>query len=383
MARMVFNETTYFGAGCRENLRTEFNNRGFKKAFVVTDVDLVNAGVCDMVTSILKEEKIRFSVFTDLKANPTIKNVQDGVDAFQESHADVIIAVGGGSVIDTAKGIGIVVANPKHFDVSSLEGEANTRNKSVPLIAFATTAGTAAEVTINYVITDESKGRKLVCVDPNDIPVLSFNDAEMMISMPASLTASTGMDALTHAIEGYITPGANPLSDMLCWNSIKLIADNLQNAVEDGSNIAAREGMALGSYTAGMAFSNVGLGIVHSMAHPLGARFDIAHGVANAILLPYVMEFNKTSSLEKYADIAKAMGGDVDGMTELQKADLAIELVKDLSKSIGIPEKLSEIGLTDEYLEILANDAFVDPCTGGNPKAVTAEDILEIYKKAL
>ncbi len=383
MARMILNETSYFGAGCRKEVVTELNRRNMKKAFVVSDKDLVKFGVTKKVTDILDGAGIAYDIFDDVKANPTIHNVQCGLEAFKKSGADVIIAIGGGSVMDTAKAIGIITENPEFADVKSLEGTADTKNKSFPIIAFATTSGTAAEVTINYVITDEEAGRKLVCVDPNDIPVIAFNDAEMLMSMPKGLTAATGMDALTHAIEAYITPGATPISDVMTWNSIKFIADNLEAAVKDGSDAAAREGMAYGSYIAGMAFSNVGLGIVHSMAHPLSARYDIAHGVANALLLPYVMEYNKPAALKKFSGIARAMGVDVKGMNDEEAADAAIEAVRKLSKAIGIPQKLHELGIKEEQLKQLAEDAYIDPCTGGNPRTTSPEEILEIYKKAL
>lgn len=390
MARMVLNETSYFGAGCRNELITELAKRGMKKAFIVSDNDLVKFNVVKMVTDVLDKASVKYTVFSDVKANPTITNVKNALAAFKKFKPHVIIAIGGGSCIDTAKAVGIIVNNPSFKDVKSLEGVANTKKKAFPTICFATTSGTAAEVTINYVITDEEAGRKLVCVDPNDIPILAFNDAEMMMSMPKGLTASTGMDALTHAIEGYITPGANPISDLLCWNSIKFIADNLRDAVLDGSNSVAREGMAYGSYVAGMAFSNVGLGIVHSMAHPLGARFDVPHGVANALLLPYVMEYNKPFALKKYGDIARAMGVDVKGMTDEQAADAAIEAVRKLSKDINIPQTIKELKKkgTDEVLikkedlEQLSKDAFIDPCTGGNPRKTSVEEILELYKIA-
>ncbi len=381
--RMILNETSYFGAGCRKELKTEMANRGYKKAFVVSDKDLVKFNVAKLVTDELDEMGAEYVLFDDVKANPTIHNVQTGYKLFKEFNPDVIIAIGGGSVIDTAKAIGIIAANPDFYDVKSLEGVADTKNKAFPIIAFATTSGTAAEVTINYVITDEEAGRKLVCVDPHDIPVIAFNDADMMKTMPKGLTAATGMDALTHAIEGYITKGAHALSDLLCWNSIKFIADNLEKAVKNGADDAAREGMAYGSYVAGMAFSNVGLGIVHSMAHPLGARYDIAHGVANALLLPFVMEYNMSACKKKYGDIARAMGVDIKGKTEGEAAQAAVDAVKKLSKAIGIPQTLSEIGIKEEQLPQLARDALIDPCTGGNPKDVTVEDILAIYKKAL
>lgn len=383
MARMILNETSYFGAGCRKEVVGEMKRRNMKKAFIVSDKDLVRFGVAKKVTDVLDEAGITYDLFDDVKANPTIANVKSGLAAFKKSAADVIIAIGGGSVMDTAKAIGIIYENPDFADVRSLEGTADTKHKSFPVIAFATTSGTAAEVTINYVITDEEAGRKLVCVDPNDIPMIAFNDAEMLMSMPKGLTAATGMDALTHAIEAYITPGATPLSDLLTWNSIKFIADNLEAAVKDGTNAAAREGMAYGSYVAGMAFSNVGLGIVHSMAHPLGARYDIAHGVANALLLPFVMEYNKPAAVKKFGDIARAMGVDIKGMSEDEAADAAIEAVRRLSKSIGIPQRLTDIGIKEEQLAQLAEDAFIDPCTGGNPRKTSVADILEIYKKAL
>lgn len=381
--RMILNETSYFGAGCRKELKTEMANRGYKKAFVVSDKDLVKFNVAKLVTDELDEMGAEYVLFDDVKANPTIHNVQTGYKLFKEFNPDVIIAIGGGSVIDTAKAIGIIATNPDFYDVKSLEGVADTKNKAFPIIAFATTSGTAAEVTINYVITDEEAGRKLVCVDPHDIPVIAFNDADMMKTMPKGLTAATGMDALTHAIEGYITKGAHALSDLLCWNSIKFIADNLEKAVKNGADDAAREGMAYGSYVAGMAFSNVGLGIVHSMAHPLGARYDIAHGIANALLLPFVMEYNMSACKKKYGDIARAMGVDIKGKTEGEAAQAAVDAVKKLSKAIGIPQTLSEIGIKEEQLPQLAQDALIDPCTGGNPKDVTVEDILAIYKKAL
>ncbi len=383
MARMVLNETSYFGAGCRAELAGELARRGMKKAFVVSDKDLVKFGVAKKVTDVLDGAGVAYTLFDDVKANPTIANVQAGLAKFRAYAPDVIVAVGGGSVIDTAKAIAVIATNPEFADVKSLEGTASTKNRCFPLVAFATTSGTAAEVTINYVITDEEAGRKLVCVDPNDIPMIAFNDAEMLMSMPKGLTAATGMDALTHAIEAYITPGATPVSDMMTWNSIKFIADNLEKAVKDGSDAAAREGMAYGSYVAGMAFSNVGLGIVHSMAHPLGARYDIAHGVANALLLPFVMEYNKPAARKKFGDIARAMGVDVKGMSEEEAADAAIEAVRKLSKAIGIPQRLTEIGIREEQLPQLAEDAFIDPCTGGNPRKTSVAEILEIYKKAL
>lgn len=377
--RFILNETSYFGAGARKELGGEIRRRCFKKAFVVVDKDLVKFGVADMVTAELKG--VSYETFTDFKANPTVKNVKAGVEAFNLSGADFIIAIGGGSSIDTAKGIAIVANNPEFADVVSLEGTAATASKCVPIIALPTTAGTAAEVTINYVIIDETTGRKMVCVDPNDIPVLSIIDAELMATMPKGLTAATGMDALTHAIEGYITKGAWELSDMFEIKAIELIAKHLPAATADGNDMTAREGMALAQYVAGMAFSNVGLGCVHSMAHPLGARFDIPHGVANALLLPTVMQFNLPAAIDKYGDIAKAMGVDISSMTREQSAEAAVKAVKDLSVSLGIPQTLREIDIPEEALPQLAKDAFEDVCTGGNPRKITVQDILELYKK--
>ena len=378
--RFILNETSYFGAGARKELSGEIRRRGFKKAFVVVDKDLVKFGVADMVTAELKG--VSYETFTDFKANPTVKNVKAGVEAFNLSGADFIIAIGGGSSIDTAKGIAIVANNPEFADVVSLEGTAATASKCVPIIALPTTAGTAAEVTINYVIIDEETGRKMVCVDPNDIPVLAIIDAELMATMPKGLTAATGMDALTHAIEGYITKGAWELSDMFELKAIELIAKHLPAATANGKDMTAREGMALAQYVAGMAFSNVGLGCVHSMAHPLGARFDIAHGVANALLLPVVMEFNLPAAKGKYAEIAKAMGVDVSAMDADEAAAAAVKAVKDLSVSLGIPQTLREIGIPEAALPQLAKDAFADVCTGGNPREITEADILELYKIA-
>ena len=378
--RFILNETSYFGAGARKELGGEIRRRGFKKAFVVVDKDLVKFGVAEMVTAELNG--VSYETFTDFKANPTVKNVKDGVEAFNLSGADFIIAIGGGSSIDTAKGIAIVANNPEFADVVSLEGTAATASKCVPIIALPTTAGTAAEVTINYVIIDEETGRKMVCVDPNDIPVLAIIDAELMATMPKGLTAATGMDALTHAIEGYITKGAWELSDMFELKAIELIAKHLPAATANGKDMTAREGMALAQYVAGMAFSNVGLGCVHSMAHPLGARFDIAHGVANALLLPVVMKFNLPAAKGKYAEIAKAMGVDVSAMGADEAAAAAVKAVKDLSVSLGIPQTLREIGIPESALPQLAKDAFADVCTGGNPREITEADILELYKIA-
>ena len=378
--RFILNETSYFGAGSREVLASEIAKRGYNKAFVVADKDLISFGIVALVTDVLGD--FPYEIFSEFKANPTVTNVKAGVEAYANSGADFIIAVGGGSAIDTAKAIAIISNNPEFADVVSLEGVADTKKKCVDIIALPTTAGTAAEVTINYVITDEESGRKMVCVDPNDIPVLSIVDAELMSTMPAGLTAATGMDALTHAIEGYITKGAWELSNILEINAIKIISDNLRTATYDGKNMKAREQMALGQYVAGMAFSNVGLGCVHSMAHPLGARYDIAHGVANALLLPIVMEFNMPACIIKYGRIAKAMGVDTTNMSPEEAAKSAVEAVKQLSIDLKIPQTLREIGIPEEALEQLANDAFNDVCTGGNPREITEADILELYKKA-
>lgn len=378
--RFILNETSYFGCGARKELKNEISARGFKKAFIVADKDLIKFGIVDMVTSELGN--VPYEIFSDFKANPTVKNVKAGLTAFKSSKADFIIAIGGGSSIDTSKGVAIVANNPEFADIISLEGVANTKKKCVPIIALPTTAGTAAEVTINYVITDEDTGRKMVCVDPNDIPVLSIVDAELMATMPKGLTAATGMDALTHAIEGYITKGAWELSDMFEIKAIELIAKNLRNATANGKDMVARENMALAQYVAGMAFSNVGLGCVHSMAHPLGARFDIPHGVANALLLPIVMEYNMPAAEEKYCKIAEAMGVNISGMSVKEGAKAAVEAVKKLSLDLNIPQTLKEINIPKSALEQLSKDAFADVCTGGNPREITQTDILELYKIA-
>ena len=378
--RFILNETSYFGCGARKELKHEIVRRNFRKAFIVADKDLIKFGTVDMVTEELSG--ISYEIFSDFKANPTVKNVKDGVAAFNVSGADFIIAIGGGSSIDTAKGIAIVANNPEFDDVVSLEGTAATKSKCVPIVALPTTAGTAAEVTINYVIIDEESGRKMVCVDPNDIPVLAIIDVELMASMPKGLTAATGMDALTHAIEGYITKGAWELSDMFELKAIELISQNLRAATANGKDMVARENMALAQYIAGMAFSNVGLGCVHSMAHPLGARFDIAHGVANALLLPIVMEFNMPAAKRKYCKIAEAMGVDITGLSEEEGAKAAVEAIKKLSLDLGIPQTLREIKIPETALKQLAKDAFADVCTGGNPREITEADILGLYKKA-
>ncbi|MBR1393743.1 MAG: lactaldehyde reductase [Ruminococcus sp.] len=378
--RMILNETSYFGAGAISEIVTEAKKRAFKKALVVTDPDLVKFGVTANVTKLLDEAGIPYEVFSDVKANPTVKVVKAGIEAFKAAGADFIVAVGGGSSMDTAKAIGIIITNPEYADVTSLEGVADTKNPCVPIIAVPTTAGTAAEVTINYVITDEDNKRKFVCVDPHDIPVVAVVDSQMMSSMPKGLTAATGMDALTHAIEGYTTLAAWELTDMMHLKAIEIIARSLRKAVANDPE--GREDMALGQYVAGMGFSNVGLGVVHGMAHPLGAFYDTPHGIANAVLLPYVMTYNAPCTGEKFKYIAEAMGVDTAGMSQEEYRAAAVNAVKQLSKDIGIPEKLHEIGVKEEDLPALAQSAFDDVCTGGNPRPCTVESILELYKTA-
>ena len=371
--RFVLNETSYHGAGAIKEIATEVKGRGFKKAFVCSDPDLIKFGVTKKVTDVLDNADIDYEIYSEIKPNPTIENVQTGVAAFKASGADCIIAIGGGSSMDTAKAIGIIIKNPDFADVRSLEGVAPTTNKCVPIIAVPTTAGTAAEVTINYVITDTEKNRKMVCVDPKDIPIVAVVDPDMMSSMPKGLTAATGMDALTHAIEGYITAGAWELSDMFHLKAIEIISNSLRGAVENTPE--GREGMALGQYVAGMGFSNVGLGIVHSMAHPLGALYDTPHGVANAIILPTVMEYNAPATGEKYRNIAKAMGVDgVDSMTLDEARKAAVNAVKKLSKDVGIPENLKDI-VKPEDVDFLAQSAYDDACRPGNPRETSVEEI--------
>ena len=375
--RFVLNETSYHGAGAIKEIATEVKGRGFKKAFVCSDPDLIKFGVTKKVTDVLDNADIDYEIYSEIKPNPTIENVKTGVAAFKASGADCIIAIGGGSSMDTAKAIGIIIKNPDFADVRSLEGVAPTTNKCVPIIAVPTTAGTAAEVTINYVITDTEKNRKMVCVDPKDIPVVAVVDPDMMSSMPKGLTAATGMDALTHAIEGYITAGSWELSDMFHLKAIEIISNSLRGAVENTPQ--GREGMALGQYVAGMGFSNVGLGIVHSMAHPLGALYDTPHGVANAIILPTVMEYNAPATGEKYRNIAKAMGVDgVDGMTLDEARKAAVNAVKKLSKDVGIPENLKDI-VKPEDVDFLAQSAYDDACRPGNPRETSVEEIKELY----
>lgn len=375
--RFVLNETSYHGKGAIQEIATEVKGRGFKKCFVCSDPDLIKFNVTKKVTDVLDANSIDYEIYSKIKANPTVENVKTGVETFKASGADCIIAIGGGSSMDTAKAIGIIIKNPEFADVVSLEGVAPTKNKCVPIIAVPTTAGTAAEVTINYVITDTEKNRKMVCVDVHDIPVVAVVDPDMMSSMPKGLTAATGMDALTHAIEGYITAGAWELSDMFHLKAIEIISKNLRGAVENTPE--GREGMALGQYIAGMGFSNVGLGIVHSMAHPLGAVYDTPHGVANAIILPTVMEYNAPATGEKYRNVAKAMGvTGVDDMSLEEARKAAVDAVKQLSQDVGIPENLKDI-VKPEDVDFLAQSAYDDACRPGNPRETSVEEIKELY----
>ena len=379
--RIVLNETSYHGAGAIENIATEAKARAFKKAFVCSDPDLVKFGVTKKVLDVLDKAGLEYELYSDIKPNPTIENVLSGVKAFKASGADYLVAVGGGSSMDTAKAIGIIVANPEFADVRSLEGVAPTKNPCVPIIAVPTTAGTAAEVTINYVITDVEKQRKFVCVDVHDIPVVAIIDPDMMSSMPKGLTAATGMDALTHAIEGYITLGAWEMTDMFHLKAIEIISRSLRAAVAGEKE--GREGMALGQYVAGMGFSNVGLGIVHSMAHTLGAKYDTPHGVANAILLPTVMEYNAPATGEKYREIARAMGvKGVDEMSVEEYRKAAVDAVKQLSADVGIPADLKAI-MKKEDLDFLAESAYADACRPGNPRETSIADIRELFVKLI
>lgn len=379
--RFILNETSYHGKGAIQSIADEVKARGFKKAFVCSDPDLLKFEVTKKVTDVLDAAGDAYEVYSNIKPNPTIENVQTGVAAFKDSGADYLIAIGGGSSMDTAKAIGIIINNPEFEDVRSLEGVAPTTKPSVPIIAVPTTAGTAAEVTINYVITDVEKKRKFVCVDPHDIPVVAVVDPDMMASMPKGLTASTGMDALTHAIEGYITKGAWELSDMFHLKAIEIIARSLRGAVDNTPE--GREDMALGQYVAGMGFSNVGLGIVHSMAHSLGAFYDTPHGIANAILLPTVMEYNAPCTGEKYRDIAKAMGVEgTDAMSEDEYRKAAVDAVKKLSVDVGIPADLKEI-VNPEDIQALSESAFADACCPGNPRDTSVEEIAELYKSLM
>ena len=379
--RIVLNEVSYHGTGAINEIVTEVKRRGLNKAFLCSDPELIKLNVTTKVTKILDNAGLDYEIYSNIKANPTIENVQSGVKKYKESKADYIIAIGGGSSMDTAKAVGIIVNNPEFDDVKSLEGTAPTKNKSVPIIAVPTTAGTAAEVTINYVITDVDNNRKFVCVDTNDIPVVAIVDPEMMSSMPKGLTAATGMDALTHAIEGYITIGAWEMSDMFHLKAIEIISRSLRGAVENTPE--GREGMALGQYIAGMGFSNVGLGIVHSMAHPLGALYDTPHGVANAIILPTVMEYNADSTGDKYKYIAAAMGVEgTENMTVSEYRKAAVDAVKKLAQDVGIPQDLKDT-VKEEDIQFLAQSAYDDACRPGNPKETSVEDIAKLYKSLI
>ena len=379
--RFILNEVSYFGAGARKELPEVINRMGFKKALVCSDKGLIKVGTTKMVTDVLDAVGFPYEIYSEIKPNPTVTNVKQGVEAFKKSGADCIIAIGGGSSMDTAKGI--VSNNPEFSDVVSLEGVAPTKKKSVPIIALPTTAGTGAEVTINYVIIDEERQAKMVCVDPNDIPAVAIVDPELMYTLPKGLTAATGMDALTHAIEGYITKGAWVMSDMYELQAIKMIAENLPLAVEEPTNPVGREGMALAQYIAAQAFSNVGLGLVHGMAHPMGSLHDIPHGVANALLLPRIMEFNMPKCIEKFGVIAQAMGVDTTGMSKEQAAQAAVDAVKALSIRVGIPQHLTDLNITEADIPALAAQAIADVCTPGNPRDVTEAEIIELYKSVL
>lgn len=379
--RFVLNETSYHGAGAISAIADEAKGRGFRKAFVCSDPDLVKFGVTKKVLDVLDGAGLDYELYSNIKPNPTIENVQTGVASFRASGADYIVAIGGGSSMDTAKAVGIIINNPEFADVKSLEGVADTKNKCVPIIAVPTTAGTAAEVTINYVITDVENNRKMVCVDPHDIPVVAVIDPDMMSTMPKGLTAATGMDALTHAIEGYITAGAWELSDMFHLKAIEIISRSLRGAVDNTPE--GREGMALGQYVAGMGFSNVGLGIVHSMAHPLGALYDTPHGIANAIILPTVMEYNAEATGDKYKYIAQAMGvAGTESMSVEEYRKAAVDAVKKLSQDVGIPDNLRDI-VKREDIPFLAQSAYDDACRPGNPKETSVEDITKLYESLL
>lgn len=381
--RFILNEVSYFGPGARKELPGVVARLGYKKALVVTDKGLMKFGVAKMVLDVMDEAGIAYEIFDDVKPNPTVSNVKAGIDACKKAEADFIVAIGGGSSMDTAKGIGIVVNNPEFSDIVSLEGVADTKKKSLPIIALPTTAGTAAETTINYVIIDESRQAKMVCVDPNDIPAVAIIDAELMYSLPKSLTAATGMDAMTHAIEGLITKAAWEMSDMFELKAIEMIYKYLPIAVNDPTNPEGRNGMAVAQYIAGMAFSNVGLGVDHGMAHPLSALFDVPHGVACAMLLPTVMRFNVPAALDKYTDIAKAVGVWRDGMTKEEAADAACKAIEDLSALVGTNKHLTDLGIKESDIAALAEQAIQDVCTPGNPREVTKEDIVNLYHKIL
>ena len=379
--RIILNETSYFGRGSREKVVEEIKTRHFENVLVVTDRSLIDAKVTEMVTSELDKGEVKYFVFDGVKPNPNVENVQDGLTMAKMNNVDVIVAVGGGSVIDTAKAIGIIMTNPKFEDVVSLDGVADTKNKSLPIIALPTTAGTAAEVTINYVITDDKRTKKMVCVDPHDIPVVAIIDPDLMQKMPQSIAAATGMDALTHAMEGYITKAGWLIPDMFHINAMALIYKNLEKAANE-KDMEAVEKIGYAQYIAGMGFSNVGLGIVHSMAHSLGAYFDTPHGVANALLLPHVLKFNGLVCPELFRNMGNAFGLDMENLTDKEAIDKVVEAIKDLSQRLGIPQTLKEIGVPEDMIPTLANQAINDACTPGNPRNVTVEDIINIYKEA-
>ena len=381
--RFILNEVSYFGPGARKELATVVANHGWKKALVVTDKGLMQFGVAKMVLDVMDAAGIPYEIYDEVKPNPTVTNVTNGVAACKKAGADFIVAIGGGSSMDTAKGIGIVCTNPEFSDVISLEGVADTKNKCLPIVALPTTAGTAAETTINYVIIDEKRQQKMVCVDPNDIPAVAIIDAELMYSLPKGLTAATGMDAMTHAIEGLITKAAWEMSDMFEIKAIEMIHKYLPMAVNDPKNPEGRNGMAVAQYIAGMAFSNVGLGVDHGMAHPMSALHDVPHGVACAILLPTVMRYNMPACVDKYVEIAKACGVYKPEMTNQEAAEAACTAIEDLSKLVGIPQHLSELGITEADIPALAEQAITDVCTPGNPREVTKEDIIALYHKIL
>ena len=381
--RFILNEVSYFGPGARKELATVVANRGWKKALVVTDKGLMQFGVAKMVLDVMDAAGIPYEIYDEVKPNPTVTNVTNGVAACKKAGADFIVAIGGGSSMDTAKGIGIVCTNPEFSDVISLEGVADTKNKCLPIVALPTTAGTAAETTINYVIIDEKRQQKMVCVDPNDIPAVAIIDAELMYSLPKGLTAATGMDAMTHAIEGLITKAAWEMSDMFEIKAIEMTHKSLPMAVNDPKNPEGRNGMAVAQYIAGMAFSNVGLGVDHGMAHPMSALHDVPHGVACAILLPTVMRYNMPACVDKYVEIAKACGVYKPEMTNQEAAEAACTAIEDLSKLVGIPQHLSELGITEADIPALAEQAITDVCTPGNPREVTKEDIIALYHKIL
>ena len=379
--RIILNETSYFGRGGREKLATEIKSRNFRKVLLVTDKALIEAGVTQKVIDVLEQANIEYEIYSNIKPNPTVSNVKEGLEVCRKADADVLVAVGGGSVIDTAKAIGIIMTNPEHEDVVSLDGAVETKNKSLPIIALPTTAGTAAEVTINYVITDEENTKKMVCVDPHDIPVVSIIDPELMESMPKSLAASTGMDALTHAMEGYTTKAAWLIPDMFHLNAMSLIYKNLDKAVNE-KDPKAIEQVGYAQYIAGMGFSNVGLGIVHSMAHSLGAYYDVPHGLANALLLPYVLKFNGEVCPDLFVNMGNSFGLDMTGLEGMAAVDKVVDAVRDLAIKVGIPQTLEEINIPYDALPKLAHQAINDVCTGGNPRNVTEEDILNLYEEA-